>query len=105
MPFGNTRETTLEEIWYSNYTQAFKTLPVEATECNGCGIKQYCGGGCRMIAWQLHKSLLAKDDNSCPLYQFFCRRIQPLFEEYGIEAVQLPDSPEYAYDPTLLTIK
>lgn len=105
IPFGNIRNATLEEIWYSDRSQAFKTLPVEATECNDCEIKQYCGGGCRMIAWQLHKSLLAKDDNSCPLYWFFCERIQPLFEEYKIKAIQLPDSPEYNYDPMLVTVK
>ena len=100
--FGDLRRMELSEIWYSDLTQAFKTLPLSATECHDCPIKQYCGSGCRQTAFQLHGSILARDTNACPLYQFFYDRILPIFQEYGIEPQPLPVTQPYRFDPMIL---
>lgn len=93
-PLGNIKTSSLEEIWQSVRTQVFKTLPVRLTACRDCDLRQYCGSGCRMIAWQLHADYLAKDNNSCPLYKFFQERIRPILKKYGIKEAMLPQQQE-----------
>jgi pyrroloquinoline quinone biosynthesis protein E len=83
---GNVKEKKLSDIWYSDITQAVKNLPIELTECNDCEIREYCGGGCRKIAWELHGSCFAKNDHACPLYEFAAKTVQPILAQHGIEA-------------------
>lgn len=99
---GNVRRTSLREIWKTNLTQAFKNLPIEATECRDCDIKEYCGGGCRKIAWEIHGSTLAKDDNSCPLYDFAHRVIWPILEANGVKAEYLEKPAPYPFNPQMI---
>ena len=96
--FGNIRERSLEDIWYSIATQSFKALPIDSTECADCDIRQYCGGGCRVNAKRLHGSYLAKDDDACLLYRFFVDKIQSVLEKNGIIPVFLPHMPRYHYN-------
>ncbi|PIQ75020.1 MAG: hypothetical protein CO001_01050 [Candidatus Portnoybacteria bacterium CG_4_8_14_3_um_filter_40_10] len=100
--FGNVKEKSLREIWYSDLAQSFKTLPVSKTECRDCDIKNYCGGGCRIIAWKLRKNILAKDENACPLYRFFFNTVKPIFEKEGICGEKLEQPNPYGFDPTIL---
>ncbi|MBI4812604.1 radical SAM protein [Candidatus Falkowbacteria bacterium] len=96
--FGNIKEDSLLDVWHSERTQVFKTLPVKATECLECGIKEYCGAGCRISAKYLHGSYLAKDENACPLYGFFKENIQPILAEHNIFAKKLKgESCDYDY--------
>lgn len=99
---GNLRTSTLKDIWYSDSTQAFKSLPVMETECQGCRIAKYCGGGCRKVAWELHGSVLAKDDTACPLYEFADRVIRPMLESRGIRTELLAPTLPYKYDPSII---
>lgn len=101
---GNIRQTSLRDIWKSDLTQAFKNLPISATDCRDCTIKEYCGAGCRKIAWELHRNVLAKDDNSCPLYEFADRLARPLLEAHGIKAVYLEEQPLYQFDPGVINL-
>ncbi len=99
---GNVREDSLEKAWKSDVCQAFKALPISQTDCRDCEIRHYCGGGCRVIAWNLHGSFLAIDDNACPLYRFFKDVACPLMKRYGIEARQLPKPSAFPYDPRII---
>ncbi|MBR6327389.1 MAG: SPASM domain-containing protein, partial [Alphaproteobacteria bacterium] len=96
--FGNIRQNSLADIWYSEPTQMFKTLPLGKTDCKDCKIRQYCGGGCRKMAWELHKSCLAKDDTSCPLYEFAAQVAQPILKKFGIKDLKLKEVPEQNFD-------
>lgn len=99
LPLGNIRETSLLEIWQAKSTQMFKTLPISATECASCEIRQYCGGGCRVNAKRIHGSYLAKDSGACSLYRFFSNEIKPILEEEGVVSEHLDHMPDYPYDP------
>ncbi|MBP5615887.1 MAG: radical SAM protein [Alphaproteobacteria bacterium] len=96
--FGNIRQNSLADIWYSEPTQMFKTLPLGKTDCKDCKIRQYCGGGCRKMAWELHRSCLAKDDTSCPLYEFAAQVAQPILKKFGIKDLKLKEVPEQNFD-------
>ena len=76
----------------------FKTLPLGKTDCKDCKIRQYCGGGCRKMAWELYKSCLAKDDTSCPLYEFAAQVAQPILKKFGIKDLKLKEVPEQNFD-------
>lgn len=102
MALGNIKEQDLREIWYAEKTQAMKTLPVSETDCKDCEILAYCGAGCRRIAWELHGSVLAKDDNSCPLYEFANSVTKPLLKKYGVMAEYLDEASPYPYEPKML---
>jgi len=100
---GNIRKKRLDKIWYSDLAQAFKNLPISSTECRDCEIKNYCGAGCRVIAWKLHKNILAKDDNACPLYYFFRNTALPMLEKYGIKGITLKQSPPYKFNTGIIS--
>ncbi|KKS26208.1 MAG: Radical SAM additional 4Fe4S-binding domain protein [Parcubacteria group bacterium GW2011_GWA2_42_11] len=102
LPLGDIRQTALSDVWYASPTQALKTLPLSKTDCFDCEIRRYCGGGCRIMAWKIHNNILAKDDNACPLYDFFCRVIKPVFELNGIEPRLLNKPISYDYDIKIL---
>jgi len=102
IPLGNIREKRLEEIWYSDLTQSFKTLPISKTDCRNCKIKDYCGAGCRIIAWKIHKNILAKDENACPLYHFFYKVAMPIMEKYGIHSKTLEKSSPYKFNANII---
>ena len=95
---GNIKEKKLSDIWYSEITQSVKNLPIKLTECKDCKIRKYCGGGCRKIAWELHGDCFAKDDNSCPLYEFAAEVAQPILAQHGIKALTLKKPKEYKYN-------
>ena len=97
---GNIKAKSLSDIWYSEITQAVKNLPIKLTDCKDCKIRKYCGGGCRKIAWELHGSCFAKDDNSCPLYEFAAEVAQPILAQHGIKALVLEEPKEYSYNYT-----
>ena len=99
---GNIRKDALDKVWYSELTQTFKNLPVSATECNDCDIKKYCGAGCRKMAWELNKNVLAKDSNACPLYEFVYNTIRPMMKKHGIQAHFLKPPPTYRYNPNII---
>jgi radical SAM protein with 4Fe4S-binding SPASM domain len=105
LAFGNIKSTPILDIWYSEITQSFKTLPINLTECKDCDIVEYCGGGCRSIAWLKHSNILAKDDNACPLYRFFYERIRPIFNKYGIKEYKLEPSKDYVFNVEILKSK
>ncbi|MBU3935016.1 SPASM domain-containing protein [Patescibacteria group bacterium] len=101
--FGNIRKQHLLDVWYADTTQSFKALPVDAiTGCKGCDLLSLCGGGCRKMAYHLHKDILAKDDYSCPMYRFFTETVFPLLKQHGVEVEYLPERPVYNYDPTII---
>lgn len=99
---GNVRETSLADIWYSDLTQSFKQLPIKETKCQGCELLPYCGGGCRKVAWEIHGSAMAKDDSSCPLYQFTHDIVQPILEEHGVQAEMLKHPVPYPFEANLI---
>lgn len=102
LKFGNVRTDQLRDIWYADKTQAFKALPLEATECKDCDLKELCGGGCRKIAHYLHGSALAKDDHACPMYRFFAERVMPILSRYGVKQKYLPKPDPYLYNTSIV---
>lgn len=100
--FGNIRQQSLKDIWQSDLCQAFKTLPISATECRDCKINHLCGAGCRKVAWEINKNILSKDENSCPLYEFAEKIIVPLLEKNGIKSQYLKEVKPYKYDTSIL---
>ncbi len=99
---GDVRQSSLADIWYSDLTQSFKVLPVQATACRGCELLPYCGGGCRKVAWEMHGSALALDDSACPLYRFARDVVGPLLEEQGVTAELLERPSTYRFDPRII---
>lgn len=102
--FGSIRSQSLEDIWYSANAQTFKSLPISATGCSSCDIRQYCGGGCRINAKRLNGSYLARDDDACTLYRFFAEEIRPILEQKGVVPEYLPHMPEYLYNPSVIDL-
>lgn len=95
---GNIKKEKLSDIWYSDATQAVKNFPLKLSDCKDCKIRQYCGGGCRKMAWELHGSFFAKDDYSCPLYEFAAEVAQPILERHGIKALKLEKPQKHNYN-------
>lgn len=79
--FGNVFNQKVEEIWYSDKLQLLKQFKIkEITDCCGCVLLRYCGGGCRLMA----KSIDAKDIYACQKYGIYAEKIVPIMADYGI---------------------
>jgi len=89
---GNIRKAPLKKIWYSRKTQAIKNLPIrKVRECAKCELYPFCGGGCRILAFEKTGSLYQKDSDACELYQLFQKEILPIYEREGIVFSPPPD--------------
>lgn len=71
---GNIRETDFNEIWQSS--PVFRDMRMRASvslddieECNGCGYKSLCVGGCPAVSYQFSGSVFQTDPMSC--YEIF----------------------------------
>jgi len=100
--FGNIREDNIGEVWESDTVQAFKNLPVSKTECASCELLAYCGSGCRKIAYEIHGSIFAKDEQSCPVYEFARDVVVPMLTKHGICPEQLSDETGYTWDEKII---
>lgn len=102
LPLGNIKDNSLKRIWYSNLTQAIKTLPIKDTECANCEINKICGAGCRIMAKKLKGSYFEIDPNACPLYYFFYKEIKPILDKLGIKAVNIPQAKKYLFNKSII---
>lgn len=74
---GNILQTSLKEIWeQSPIMKFFRELSVDQLrECNECGFKMDCGGGCRSLAYAAYHDIYAPSDEiSCAWKKIFFRR-------------------------------
>ena len=79
---GNIRSTPLRNIWYSRKTQSLKALPIyKIKECAECDLYNFCGGGCRIIAFDKTRSIYRKDEVACTKFKFFKDEILPIYEK------------------------
>jgi len=86
-PLGSVKTHSLADIWYSALTQQTKKITIAETQCCDCKLLQYCGGGCRQIAFELEGSWLAKDRHACFIYENFVQHILPLYQQIGIKPI------------------
>lgn len=101
--FGNTQIKSITEIWNNPTTQSFKVLPIKETECMNCEVWEYCGSGCRALAWYDKKNILAKDEAACPLYFFFFNEIRSILKKYGIKEKRMVSEVNNNYDINSIT--
>jgi radical SAM protein with 4Fe4S-binding SPASM domain len=77
---GSIRESTLDSIWLSSPVLAqWRTLDVRRkTKCNSCMWRLFCGGGCKINAYQKHGNLLFPDP--------YCSAYKSLYKDALLKA-------------------